>query len=54
MKRLCAKNKCELVIVPLNLANKFQSSINQQRNLSQASSTHGMLIELENKDQTPK
>ena len=32
MKRLCAKNKCELVIVPHNLTNKFQPldiSINQ-------------------------
>ena len=32
MKRLCAKNNCELVIVPHNLTNKFQPldiSINQ-------------------------
>ena len=32
MKRLCAKNNCELVIVPRNLTNKFQPldiSINQ-------------------------
>ena len=56
MKRLCAKNNCELVIVPHNLTNKFQPldiSINQSaKNLSQTSSMHGMLIELANSCQT--
>ena len=35
MKRLCAKNSCEVVIVPHNLTNKFQLldiSINQSAN----------------------
>ena len=52
MKRLCAKNNCDLIIIPHNLTNKFQPldiSINQSaRNLSQTNSTHGMLIELAN------
>ena len=56
MKRLCAKNNCELGIVPHNLTDKFwplDISINQSaKNLSQTGSTHGMLIELANNYQT--
>ena len=56
MKRLCAKNNCELVIVPHNLTNKFQPldiSINQSaKKFISNSSTHSMLIELANNCQT--
>ena len=52
MKRLCAKNNCELVIVPHNLTNKFQPldfSISQSaKKFFSNSSTHGVLIDLAN------
>lgn len=46
IKELCAKNNCELVIVPHNLTNKFQSlglTVNQkEKGLSPICSTNGM------------
>ena len=56
MKWLCAKNNCELVmfrtISRTSSSLCILPSINQQRNLSQTSSRHGMLIELANNCQT--
>ena len=56
MKWLCAKNNCELVmfrtISRTSSSLCILPSINQQRNLSQTSSRHGMLIDLANNCQT--